>query len=145
MAGRSEGYEFQRLHGMGEALHETVRRESGTRTRIYAPVGAHKDLLAYLVRRLLENGANGSFVYQIADEDIPASTVAEDPITKILSLDPAPEWSGSSPYQGEVGRGFGAQIPNPAIPSPAAIFAPRQNSAGLDLTDPVAFPAMESA
>lgn len=124
-AGRgTDTFEFQRLHGMGERLHEVLHTTAGTRTRIYAPVGAHKDLLAYLVRRLLENGANGSFVYQIADEGIPAAVVAEDPISKILALD---------------------AIPNPAIPSPSAIFAPRQNSAGLDLTDPVAFPAMEAA
>nr|WP_295884768.1 bifunctional proline dehydrogenase/L-glutamate gamma-semialdehyde dehydrogenase PutA [uncultured Devosia sp.] len=117
-------FEFQRLHGMGERLHEVLRTTAGTRTRIYAPVGAHKDLLAYLVRRLLENGANGSFVYQIADEHIPASVVAEDPIGKVLSL---------------------GAIPNPAIPTPSAIFAPRVNSAGLDLTDPIAFPAVETA
>ncbi|QDZ09727.1 bifunctional proline dehydrogenase/L-glutamate gamma-semialdehyde dehydrogenase PutA [Devosia ginsengisoli] len=124
-AGRyNDTFEFQRLHGMGERLHEVLRTNHGTRTRIYAPVGAHKDLLAYLVRRLLENGANGSFVYQIADEDIPASVVAEDPVAKVLALD---------------------AIPNPAIPAPSAIFAPRQNSIGLDLTDPIAFPAMESA
>jgi RHH-type proline utilization regulon transcriptional repressor/proline dehydrogenase/delta 1-pyrroline-5-carboxylate dehydrogenase len=120
----TDSYEFQRLHGMGERLHEVLRTTAGTRTRIYAPVGAHKDLLAYLVRRLLENGANGSFVYQIADEHIPASTVAEDPIAKLQGLD---------------------SIPNPAIPAPSAIFASRQNSAGLDLTDPIAFPAMAEA
>ena len=125
-AGRGpDSYEFQRLHGMGERLHEVLRTSAGTRTRIYAPVGAHKDLLAYLVRRLLENGANGSFVYQIADEDIPASTVAEDPLGKVLAL--------------------GDTIPNPAIPGPLAIFAPRRNSAGLDLTDPATFPAMQAA
>ena len=125
-AGRpSDSYEFQRLHGMGEQLHEALRNNHATTTRIYAPVGAHKDLLAYLVRRLLENGANGSFVYQIADDDIPAETVAEDPIGKLL--------------------GLGDAIPNPAIPQPAAIFEGRHNSRGLDLTDPVAFEAMEAA
>jgi len=118
-------YEFQRLHGMGERLQDVLRTTAGTRTRIYAPVGAHKDLLAYLVRRLLENGANGSFVYQIADEDIPASAVAEDPIAKTLAL--------------------GDAIPNPYIAAPAAIFGERVNSAGLDLTDPIAFPAMQAA
>lgn len=124
-AGRqSHTYEFQRLHGMGERLHEVLRTNHGTTTRIYAPVGAHKDLLAYLVRRLLENGANGSFVYQIADEDIPASKVAEDPIGKLLSLD-----------------GFA----NPSIPLPDAIFEGRKNSAGLDLTDPVAMGKMGAA
>ncbi|WP_332687543.1 bifunctional proline dehydrogenase/L-glutamate gamma-semialdehyde dehydrogenase PutA, partial [Devosia sp.] len=142
-AGRgTDTYEFQRLHGMGERLHEVLRTEHGIRTRIYAPVGAHKDLLAYLVRRLLENGANGSFVYQIADEHIPASVVAEDPTGKILSLP-------SLPLKGRAGEGVAvpdhSAIPNPAIPSPAAIFAPRQNSTGLDLTDPIAFPAMQSA
>jgi RHH-type proline utilization regulon transcriptional repressor/proline dehydrogenase/delta 1-pyrroline-5-carboxylate dehydrogenase len=120
-----DSYEFQRLHGMGEQLHDVLRKAEGTTTRIYAPVGAHKDLLAYLVRRLLENGANGSFVYQIADDDIPAETVAEDPIGKLLAL--------------------GDAIPNPAIPQPAAIFGRRRNSEGLDLTDPVAFGAMETA
>jgi len=125
-AGRDmDSFEFQRLHGMGERLQDVLRTSAGTRTRIYAPVGAHKDLLAYLVRRLLENGANGSFVYQIADEDIPASVVAEDPIARVLAL--------------------GDAIPNPAIPAPLAIFAPRRNSAGLDLTDPVAFPSMQAA
>ncbi|MEO1455725.1 MAG: bifunctional proline dehydrogenase/L-glutamate gamma-semialdehyde dehydrogenase PutA [Pseudomonadota bacterium] len=72
-------YEFQRLHGMGEALHDLVLTEAGTRCRIYAPVGAHRDLLAYLVRRLLENGANSSFVNQIVDTSVPASTVAACP------------------------------------------------------------------
>ena len=63
-------YEFQRLHGMGEELHDQVLKEKGTRCRIYAPVGHHSDLLAYLVRRLLENGANSSFVNQIFDSDV---------------------------------------------------------------------------
>ena len=121
----TDAFEFQRLHGMGERLQDVLRTSLGTRTRIYAPVGAHKDLLAYLVRRLLENGANGSFVYQIADEDIPASVVAEDPIAKILAL--------------------GDAIPNPVIPAPLAIFGDRVNSAGLDVSDPIAFSAMQSA
>ncbi|WP_338722798.1 bifunctional proline dehydrogenase/L-glutamate gamma-semialdehyde dehydrogenase PutA [Devosia sp. XK-2] len=125
-AGRSnDSYEFQRLHGMGEQLHEVLRKNHKTTTRIYAPVGAHKDLLAYLVRRLLENGANGSFVYQIADEDIPAAKVAEDPIGKLLAL--------------------GQAIPNAAIAPPERIFGERRNSQGLDLTDPIAFGAMEDA
>ncbi len=61
-------FEFQRLHGMGDRLHDIVKRANGTHCRIYAPVGAYRDLLAYLVRRLLENGANSSFVNQIVDE-----------------------------------------------------------------------------
>jgi RHH-type proline utilization regulon transcriptional repressor/proline dehydrogenase/delta 1-pyrroline-5-carboxylate dehydrogenase len=76
-------YEFQRLHGMGEALHEILMRENGTRCRIYAPVGAHRDLLAYLVRRLLENGANSSFVNQIVDENVPPKVVAADPFESV--------------------------------------------------------------
>lgn len=120
----NDTFEFQRLHGMGERLHEVLRTNHGTRTRIYAPVGPHKDLLAYLVRRLLENGANGSFVYQIADEDIPAAKVAEDPIAKLLALD---------------------TFANPNIPLPDAIFGARRNSAGLDLTDPLALGAVDAA
>ncbi|MEN8657963.1 MAG: proline dehydrogenase family protein, partial [Marivita sp.] len=79
MAQDRTSFEFQRLHGMGEALHDIVKDAEGTRCRIYAPVGAHRDLLAYLVRRLLENGANSSFVNQIVDTDVPASEVASDP------------------------------------------------------------------
>ena len=79
MAGDKDAFEFQRLHGMGEALHNIVLHDNGTRCRIYAPVGAHRDLLAYLVRRLLENGANSSFVNQIVDEDVPPEVVARDP------------------------------------------------------------------
>ncbi|WP_299624068.1 bifunctional proline dehydrogenase/L-glutamate gamma-semialdehyde dehydrogenase PutA [uncultured Tateyamaria sp.] len=82
MAG-DQPFEFQRLHGMGEALHNIVLRDHGTRCRIYAPVGAHRDLLAYLVRRLLENGANSSFVNQIVDEDVPPETVAADPFNTL--------------------------------------------------------------
>jgi RHH-type proline utilization regulon transcriptional repressor/proline dehydrogenase/delta 1-pyrroline-5-carboxylate dehydrogenase len=160
-----DSFELQRLHGMGERLHDVLRTQHNTRTRIYAPVGAHKDLLAYLVRRLLENGANGSFVYQIADEDIPASVVAEDPISKILSLDhphptspsreggqfgvsgnvPSNSPDHSSPSQGEARWGSSGTIPNPAIPLPSAIFAPRENSTGLDLTDPVALAEMDQS
>ncbi|WP_386680452.1 bifunctional proline dehydrogenase/L-glutamate gamma-semialdehyde dehydrogenase PutA [Loktanella sp. R86503] len=76
-------YEFQRLHGMGETLHTIVLNDQHTRCRIYAPVGAHEDLLAYLVRRLLENGANSSFVNQIVDEDVTPEAVAADPFDQI--------------------------------------------------------------
>ncbi len=76
-------YEFQRLHGMGETLHTIVLQSENTRCRIYAPVGAHEDLLAYLVRRLLENGANSSFVNQIVDEDVPPNVVAACPFDAI--------------------------------------------------------------
>ena len=67
LADGHDNFEFQRLHGMGEALHDHVHRNHNARCRIYAPVGEHQDLLAYLVRRLLENGANSSFVNQIVD------------------------------------------------------------------------------
>ncbi len=117
MAGDDKtAFEFQRLHGMGEALHEILRKGEHTRCRIYAPVGAHEDLLAYLVRRLLENGANSSFVNQIVDLTVPAGEIAADPIGEAETL---------------------GMTPNPAIPRPSAIFAPRENSRGWDITDPV--------
>ena len=78
-----ERFEFQRLHGMGGGLHELVKNRERTRCRIYAPAGMHRDLLAYLVRRLLENGANSSFVNQMADPDIPASQIAADPFAAV--------------------------------------------------------------
>jgi len=79
-AGGVEGLEFQRLHGMGEALYEALRSEiPQAACRIYAPVGGHRDLLAYLVRRLLENGANTSFVSVAADPDIPVSAILQRP------------------------------------------------------------------
>ena len=125
MAGDRDGFEFQRLHGMGEALHETVRKAEGTRCRIYAPVGAHSDLLAYLVRRLLENGANSSFVHQIADEDVDAAR----PSPPIRS----PRWRAST------------RSPNPAIRRPARSFAPRRNSAGWNINDPASVSALIAA
>ncbi len=79
MAQGQSDFEFQRLHGMGETLHDIVLEKFNTACRIYAPVGAHRDLLAYLVRRLLENGANSSFVNQIVDKSVPAEIVALDP------------------------------------------------------------------
>ena len=75
-------FEFQRLHGMGEILHRLVLERENIMCRIYAPVGPHRDLLAYLVRRLLENGANSSFVNQLIDVSIPASEIAEDVLVK---------------------------------------------------------------
>ena len=123
MAPDRQSFEFQRLHGMGEALHETVRREEGTRCRIYAPVGAHEDLLAYLVRRLLENGANSSFVHQIVDETVPAEEIARDPFEVVARQGPAHNW---------------------AIPMPSEIFgAGRVNAKGWDVTDPVTLAAIE--
>ncbi|WP_176084289.1 bifunctional proline dehydrogenase/L-glutamate gamma-semialdehyde dehydrogenase PutA [Martelella sp. HB161492] len=94
-------YEFQRLHGMGERLHDIVLKETKGHCRIYAPVGAHRDLLAYLVRRLLENGANSSFVHQIVDTSITPETVARDPFA---GLETARAPSGLKP----VSQVFGA-------------------------------------
>ena len=126
MAGGRADFEFQRLHGMGEALHEAVRAAHGLRCRIYAPVGAHHDLLAYLVRRLLENGANSSFVNQIVDASVPADEIARDPVSAI--------------------EGLGGAVPNPAIAAPAELFAPdRGNAKGWDLTDPLTVDAIETA
>ncbi|NNE87613.1 MAG: bifunctional proline dehydrogenase/L-glutamate gamma-semialdehyde dehydrogenase PutA [Silicimonas sp.] len=114
-------YEFQRLHGMGAALHDTVLGKEGTRCRIYAPVGAHEDLLAYLVRRLLENGANSSFVNQIVDEDVPAEVVAADPFDQVKTS-------------------------NAYVTDPADLFAPeRVNSRGWDLHDVADLEAIEAA
>ena len=125
MAGDVADFEFQRLHGMGEALHEAVRAAHGTRCRIYAPVGAHHDLLAYLVRRLLENGANSSFVNQIVDESVTPEEIARDPIAVI--------------------EGLGGAVANPRIAAPADLFMPeRRNSKGWDLTDPLAVAAVEA-
>ena len=124
LAGGVEGYEFQRLHGMGEALHRLARQRYGAACRIYAPVGAHRDLLAYLVRRLLENGANSSFVNQLLDPAVGAATVAADPLTSA--------------------RAAGFQ-PHPRITRPADLFRPaRRNSAGLDLTDRATLAALAS-
>lgn len=115
LAGDKSSFEFQRLHGMGEGLHQTVLEAEQTRCRIYAPVGAHKDLLAYLVRRLLENGANSSFVNQIVDETVPAEKIAADPFGAIANA---------------------KSHTNPNVAPPADLYAPvRQNSAGWDLND----------
>jgi RHH-type proline utilization regulon transcriptional repressor/proline dehydrogenase/delta 1-pyrroline-5-carboxylate dehydrogenase len=82
-----KSFEFQRLHGMGESLHNHLLEDEGARCRIYAPVGPHKDLLAYLVRRLLENGANSSFVNQIVDPRFSAAALAADPFDKMQEIE----------------------------------------------------------
>jgi RHH-type proline utilization regulon transcriptional repressor/proline dehydrogenase/delta 1-pyrroline-5-carboxylate dehydrogenase len=122
LAGKTP-FEFQRLHGMGEGLYdELAKLERGigdepTPVRIYAPVGSHKELLAYLVRRLLENGANSSFVNRIADDEIPVEDLIRDPVAELEKIEPKR---------------------NPAIPLPNAIFGNgRINSAGVDLSDPL--------
>ena len=125
MAGERKDFEFQRLHGMGEVLHEAVREAHRTRCRIYAPVDAHHDLRAYLLRRLLENGANSSFVNQIVDESVTPEEIARDPITVI--------------------EGLGGAVANPRIAAPADLFMPeRRNSKGWDLNDPLAMATVEA-
>jgi len=125
MATDRAAFEFQRLQGMGEALHAIVLKREKTRCRIYAPVGTHRDLLAYLVRRLLENGANSSFVNQIVDEDVPPATVAADPFE---TLDAASKTAPS------------------AVKAPADLFGDtRVNSRGWDLHDLDDLAAIEDA
>ncbi len=115
-AGNRPDFEFQRLHGMGEALFEQVVGDAGHACRVYAPVGTHEDLLPYLVRRLLENGANSSFVNRIVDERQPISAIIADPVAATLRLE---------------------SKPHPRIPLPANLYgAERRNSSGIDLTDP---------
>lgn len=110
-ADRGVTIEFQRLHGMGEALYDGARAEWGdVVVRAYAPVGGHEELLPYLVRRLLENGANSSFVHALLDERVPAADVAADPIT---SVEAQPDR-------------------HPKIPVPMNIYGDRQNSLGRD-------------
>ncbi len=82
-----QGFEFQCLHGMGDSLYDQIVSQEAIQCRIYAPVGHHEDLLAYLVRRLLENGANSSFVNAIVDESQPVESLLEDPVEKTLRLD----------------------------------------------------------
>jgi len=121
-----EQYEFQCLHGMGEPLYEQVvgdpaQGKLGRPCRIYAPVGTHETLLAYLVRRLLENGANTSFVHRIAD---PAVSIDE------LVRDPAEVIEEYARVEGRLG------LSHPAIPLPRDLYGPtRRNSSGLDLTN----------
>jgi RHH-type proline utilization regulon transcriptional repressor/proline dehydrogenase/delta 1-pyrroline-5-carboxylate dehydrogenase len=115
--------EFQRLHGMAEELYEELAKleeaigDVRTPVRIYAPVGSHKELLAYLVRRLLENGANSSFVNRIADEQVSVDELVKEPVAELEALNPKR---------------------NPKIALPQDIFGTaRHNSAGVDLSDPL--------
>lgn len=105
-----DAFEFQRLHGMGENIHGLLVKDYAS--RVYAPVGAHKDLLAYLIRRLLENGANTSFVNLLMDKSISTAALLANPVTQTREVD---------------------AMPNPHIPLPNAIYASaRKNSAGVD-------------
>lgn len=121
-------YEFQCLHGMGEPLYdEVVGPEKLARPcRVYAPVGTHETLLAYLVRRLLENGANSSFVNRINDPAVPVADLIADPVDQIRAMaDPG--------------------APHCAIALPDALFADRRNAAGLDLSDEHTLAALSEA
>jgi RHH-type proline utilization regulon transcriptional repressor/proline dehydrogenase/delta 1-pyrroline-5-carboxylate dehydrogenase len=118
-------YEFQRLHGMGSLLYaEAARRIANfPAVRVYAPVGEHKDLLAYLVRRLLENGANTSFVNRFMDEEVPVADIVRDPITELERLE---------------------SYAHPRLPIPVALYADRRNSLGIDLGDPRALETLRA-
>ncbi len=125
--GRGRPFELQRLHGMGEALYEQVLGEAsdGLACRAYDPVGSHQDLLPYLVRRLLENGANSSFVNRIADVRAPVERVVIDPVVQIRDQE---------------GR------PSLHIPRPQDLYRPdRANARGVDLSDPTALAALSTA
>ncbi len=124
LAPAGAAYEFQRLHGMGEALYAAARAELAALppVRVYAPVGTHEDLLPYLVRRLLENGANSSFVHQFLNPDLPVEQVVRDPIATL--------------------NAEGAAAP---IREPRALFgAERANSVGEDFGDPATLNALEA-
>ena len=122
-AGGVEGYEFQRLHGMGEVLYQFLLADyPQAACRVYAPVGGHRDLLAYLVRRLLENGANSSFVSVAADPAVPIATILERPQSRIAEP---------------------ARARNPRIPLPRDLYAPeRRNSSGVEFGDRMALDAL---
>jgi RHH-type proline utilization regulon transcriptional repressor/proline dehydrogenase/delta 1-pyrroline-5-carboxylate dehydrogenase len=116
--GKGVEMEFQRLHGMGDLLYKAAGMviEDMPRVRTYAPVGAHEDLLPYLVRRLLENGANSSFVNRFMDAAVPVADVVTDPVEAVAAM-PDKRHSG--------------------IPLPADLYGDRQNSSGLDLANPL--------
>ncbi|MEG3087132.1 trifunctional transcriptional regulator/proline dehydrogenase/L-glutamate gamma-semialdehyde dehydrogenase [Sphingomonas sp. PB4P5] len=121
-------YEFQCLHGMGEPLYDQVvgADKLDRPCRVYAPVGTHETLLAYLVRRLLENGANSSFVNQIGDPDVAIADLIADPVERVAAM--------RVPGQ-----------PHEQIALPAAIYGARRNSAGLDLSDEAALARLSDA
>src|SRR5262245_12477504 len=122
-AGGVDGYEFQRLHGMGEVLYETLMGDlPQAAVRVYAPVGGHRDLLAYLVRRLLENGANSSFVAVAADSSVPVAAILRRPQS----------WIGD-----------GQHARHPKIPLPRDLYGPdRRNSAGVEFGDRASLDAL---
>jgi RHH-type proline utilization regulon transcriptional repressor/proline dehydrogenase/delta 1-pyrroline-5-carboxylate dehydrogenase len=122
LAGGRADFEFQRLHGMGDALYAQLHADKpALALRTYAPVGSHRDLLAYLVRRLLENGANSSFVAQAADDSIPVAALLQRPEQIIASPDKA-RHSG--------------------LPLPRELYLPRVNSSGVEFGDRAALDAL---
>jgi RHH-type transcriptional regulator, proline utilization regulon repressor / proline dehydrogenase / delta 1-pyrroline-5-carboxylate dehydrogenase len=125
--GTDRDFEFQRLHGMGDGLYRALVEDGdrAVRCRIYAPVGGHEDLLAYLVRRLLENGANTSFVNRLVDDRLPVEEIVNDQVEKAI----------------ELGLSHNVNLPKP----PQLFGAERRNSEGHDLTDPERFRALEHA
>jgi RHH-type proline utilization regulon transcriptional repressor/proline dehydrogenase/delta 1-pyrroline-5-carboxylate dehydrogenase len=120
-AGGVEGYEFQRLHGMGEALYAALIEETAVACRVYAPVGGHEDLLAYLVRRLLENGANSSFVSVAADPSVPVAEILKRPQAWIADA---------------------SHARHPHIPLPRDLYGARKNSAGVEFGDRASLEAL---
>ncbi len=123
--GQGRQFEFQRLHGMGEMLFSSARQIFATfpPVRTYAPVGCHEDLLAYLVRRLLENGANSSFVNRFLDENVTPASLVQDPVALVAN---------------------GSMRGHPDIYLPEHLFPGRLNSVGQDLNDPTATTCLES-
>ncbi|MEZ8368132.1 bifunctional proline dehydrogenase/L-glutamate gamma-semialdehyde dehydrogenase PutA [Vibrio splendidus] len=105
-------FEFQRLHGMGDSLYNHAMEAYQQSVRIYAPVGSHKDLLPYLVRRLLENGANSSFVHRLVDARCPVEELTQHPVDMLLAFD---------------------TLHNTKIPLPPAVFPERKNSYGVNI------------
>lgn len=121
-----QGFEFQCLHGMGDSLYDQIVVGDGIQCRIYAPVGHHEDLLAYLVRRLLENGANSSFVNAIVDESQPVESLLEDPVEKTQRL--------QTKYNGQIIMPIDL-YGNESQHNGSSLLASRDNSKGLDITD----------
>ena len=124
--GQGKNFEFQCLHGMGESLYDNIvgKDNLNRQVRVYAPVGTHATLLAYLVRRLLENGANSSFVHQLVDENIPVEQLV------------TPPWKLYAKSHGE---------PNKSVLKPLELFKNRKNSAGFDLSNELELARLEQA
>ena len=124
--GQGKNFEFQCLHGMGESLYDNIvgKENLNRQVRVYAPVGTHATLLAYLVRRLLENGANSSFVHQLVDENIPVERLV------------TPPWKLYAKSHGE---------PNKSVLNPLELFKNRKNSAGFDLSNELELTKLEQA